>query len=104
MGKASSAKKVARAARVGSASGPNERRQFGFSAVVIVLVVLVVALVGVAVGGGFCNDIGVVVGNVAVVAVVTAVGADVADAATAATAADLIVVAVADAVTVRVCA
>lgn len=45
MGKASSAKKVARAARVGSASGPNERRQFGFSAVVIVLVVLGVALV-----------------------------------------------------------
>lgn len=40
MGKASSAKKVARAARVGATSGPNERRQLGFPALVIMIVVL----------------------------------------------------------------
>ncbi len=45
MGKASSAKKVARAARVGATTGPNERRQLGFPAVVILVVVLGLALV-----------------------------------------------------------
>ncbi len=45
MGKASSAKKVARAARVGATSGPNERRQVGFPAVVAIVVVLGLALV-----------------------------------------------------------
>lgn len=45
MGKASSAKKVARAARVGATSGPTERRQIGFPALVGVIIVLGLALV-----------------------------------------------------------
>ena len=45
MGKASSAKKVARAARVGASSGPSDRRQLGFPAIVLVLVLLGVGLV-----------------------------------------------------------
>jgi hypothetical protein len=46
MGKASSAKKVARAARVGAASGPSDRRQLGFPALVVAIVVLGLGLVG----------------------------------------------------------
>lgn len=45
MGKASSAKKVARAARVGATSGPSDRRQVGFPAVVMLIIVLGLALV-----------------------------------------------------------
>jgi len=45
MGKASSAKKVARAARVGATSGPTERRQLGFPALVTLIIVLGLALV-----------------------------------------------------------
>lgn len=45
MGKASSAKKVARAARVGASSGPTERRHFGFPALVVVVIVLGLAMV-----------------------------------------------------------
>ncbi len=45
MGKASSAKKIAKAARVGAASGPNERRSFGFPALVVLIVVLGLTLV-----------------------------------------------------------
>ncbi|MEM7285333.1 MAG: hypothetical protein AAF480_03195 [Actinomycetota bacterium] len=45
MGKASSAKKVARAARVGASSGPTERRQLGFPALVVIVIVLGLALV-----------------------------------------------------------
>lgn len=45
MGKASSAKKVARAARVGASSGPTERRQLGFPALVGLVIVLGLALV-----------------------------------------------------------
>ncbi|MGI9622113.1 MAG: hypothetical protein ACR2PK_04685 [Acidimicrobiales bacterium] len=45
MGKASSSKKVARAARVGSSSGPSERRHFGFPALVVVVLVLGLAVV-----------------------------------------------------------
>lgn len=45
MGKASSAKKVARAARVGASSGPAERRQLGFPALVAIVIVLGLVLV-----------------------------------------------------------
>ncbi len=45
MGKASSAKKVARAARVGATTGPAERRQLGFPALVVLICVLGLALV-----------------------------------------------------------
>ncbi len=45
MGKASSAKKIARAARAGSTSGPSERREIGFPAVVGIIIVLGLFLV-----------------------------------------------------------
>ncbi len=45
MGKASSAKKIARAARVGASSGPTERRQLGFPALVVAIVIAGLALV-----------------------------------------------------------
>lgn len=45
MGKASSAKKIARAARAGATTGPNERRQLGFPALVVLICVLGLALV-----------------------------------------------------------
>ncbi len=45
MGKASSAKKIAKAARVGAASGPNERRSFGFPALIVMIVILGLGLV-----------------------------------------------------------
>lgn len=48
MGKASSSKKVARAAKVGATSGPNESRQLGFPALVLVIVVLGFSLVAAA--------------------------------------------------------
>lgn len=45
MGKASSAKKVARAARAGASTGPNERKQLGFPALVTTIVILGLGLV-----------------------------------------------------------
>lgn len=50
MGKASSAKKVARAARVGESRRPGERRLIGFPAAVVLTVVLGVVLVAFAAG------------------------------------------------------
>jgi hypothetical protein len=46
MGKASSAKKIARAARAGATSGPNDRRELGFPAIVIAVVIGGLLLVG----------------------------------------------------------
>jgi hypothetical protein len=46
MGKASSAKKIARAARAGATSGPNERRELGFPALVAAVVIGGLLLVG----------------------------------------------------------
>lgn len=48
MGKASSAKKIARAARAGNTAGSKERRNFGFPAAVALLVVLGVSTVVIA--------------------------------------------------------
>ena len=45
MGKASSAKKIARAEKAVSSSGPTERRQLGYPSVVALVVVLGLALV-----------------------------------------------------------
>ena len=45
MGKASSAKKIARAEKAVSASGPTERRQLGYPAAVALVIVLGLALV-----------------------------------------------------------
>ncbi|MGI9601461.1 MAG: hypothetical protein ACR2QE_06240 [Acidimicrobiales bacterium] len=46
MGKASSSKKVARAARAGQSSGPSERRELGFPIAIAAIVILGVLLVG----------------------------------------------------------
>jgi hypothetical protein len=46
MGKASSAKKIARAQRAGATTGPSERREIGFPVLVTVLIVAGVLLVG----------------------------------------------------------
>ena len=45
MGKASSQKKIARAARAGAATGPSERREIGFPALVGIIIVLGLGLV-----------------------------------------------------------
>ena len=45
MGKASSAKKVARAARAGATTGPSERREIGFPALVAAIIVVGLVLV-----------------------------------------------------------
>ena len=45
MGKASSAKKIARAERVGATSGPSERRAIGYPSAVALVIVLGLALV-----------------------------------------------------------
>ena len=45
MGKASSAKKIARAERAGATSGPRERRDLGFPSAVALIIVLGLGLV-----------------------------------------------------------